>query len=350
MSIESRFVFKEKPGHGGLGLQCVALRAPEGSDVLIKIHSASICGTDLHIYKWNAWAACAYQPPFRIGHEFGGAVVDVGPGVHAIKPGDHVTAETHIACGHCHQCRLNRRHTCENLQLFSRLGFGCFSDPTLVPEAVLRVVPPDIPLELATIMEPLGVSVRAVAEARVGGARILILGSGPIGLFAILAARAYGAAHIVATDLSQYRLGLAQRMGADQVGNSSLLMGLARSSRDKFDIVIDTTGNEEAVVEALEDLRSGGHLIFASLPSHPFHLDVARHIVLREICVSGVYGRRLDETWIEVERLLRNRGAEISAVVTHRFGLADFAAAFDLAASGQSGKVVFEPAVKRLVD
>src|SRR5262249_13528875 len=169
MGIESRFVFKDRPENGALALRSVALEDPEGDQVLVKIHSASICGTDLHIFKWNDWAARVYRPPFRLGHEFGGTVMSVGREVICVKPGDHVTAETHIPCGNCHQCRLNRRHTCDNLELFSRLGLGCFSDHTLVPAAALRTIPGDIPLDHLTMMEPPGIPVRPVTRPSAAG-------------------------------------------------------------------------------------------------------------------------------------------------------------------------------------
>jgi threonine 3-dehydrogenase len=339
MGIVSRFVFKERAGNGGLGLRSVVLPDPDAADVLIKIHSASICGTDLHIYKWNDWAAGAYQPPFRLGHEFGGTVVAIGPDVRALKPGDRVTAETHIPCGHCHQCRLNRRHTCDNLQLFSRLNAGCFSDHTLVPRAALRVVPPEIPLEHATMMEPLGISVRAVSEAGVSGTNVLVLGCGPIGLFAIVAARAYGAASVFATDLSDYRLELARDIGATATINPQRgPLGISSA-----DVVIETTGSEAAFAEALGCVRKGARVVFASLPERPFSLDITRHVVLREIAISGVYGRRIDETWIEAERLLASHGSVLARTLTHRFPLESFEAAFALAASGKAGKVVLLP-------
>src|SRR5262245_30376436 len=246
MSINARFVFKERPQSGALGLRSILLDEPEGSQVLVKIHSASICGTDLHVYKWNAWAARTYQPPFRLGHEFGGIVVAVGPDVTAIKPGDHVTAETHIPCGACHQCRLNRRHTCDNLQLFSQSDLGCFSDYTLVPEVALRAIPPEIPLELLTIMEPLGIAARAVAETGVAGADVLVLGCGPIGLLAIIAARACGAASVTAIDISEYRLQLARQVGAD-----AALPRLGNPVDRCVDVLVETTGNESAFATAL---------------------------------------------------------------------------------------------------
>src|SRR5215510_14245300 len=270
MGINARFVFKERPQSGALGLRSVLLCEPEGCQVMVKIHSASICGTDLHVYKWNAWAARTYQPPFRLGHEFGGTVVAVGPAVTAIKPGDHVTAETHISCGHCHQCRLNRRHTCDNLELFSRLGLGCFSDHTLVPALALRTIPRDIPLDQLTIMEPLGIAVRAVAEASVAGAQVLVLGCGPIGLFAIAAAKAYGAASVIATDLSPYRLQLAEQLGASAVVNPERESPATTTA----DVMIETAGSEAAFVDALMHVRKGGRVIFASLPDTSFAIDL----------------------------------------------------------------------------
>jgi threonine 3-dehydrogenase len=295
--------------------------------------------TDLQIYKWNTWAARTYQPPFRLGHEFGGTVVAVGPEVKVIKAGDHVTAETHISCGHCHQCRLSRRHTCDNLRLFSRLGLGCFSDYSIVPATALRVVPPGIPLDHATMMEPLGIAVRAVTEAGVAGAHVLVLGCGSIGLLTIATARLCGAASVTATDLSDYRLDLARQVGA----NASVNPQWQALDTPAADVLIETTGSEAAFTDALAQVRKGARVIFASLPEHPFSLDITQHVVLREISVSGVYGRRIDETWIQVERLLRAHGAAFAKILTHRFPLEDFGAAFALAASGNAGKIVLLP-------
>ena len=339
MGIESRFVFKDRPGSGALALRPVVLREPKGTDVLVKIHSAAICGTDLHIYKWNPWAARTYRPPLRLGHEFAGTVIAVGPEVTTVKSGDHVTAETHIPCGRCHQCRLNRRHTCEHLQLFSQLGLGCFSDHTLVPEAALRGIPLAISLEHACMMEPLGIAVRAVTDSSIAGAHVLVLGCGSIGLLAIAAARAYGAASVTATDLSEYRLDLARQMGAN------MSVTPQPGSLDGFvaDVLIETTGSEAAFTQALAHVRTGARVIFASLPEHPFALDITRHVVLREVTISGVYGRRIDETWILVERLLVTHGTTLAKILTHRVPLEDFEAAFTLAASGNAGKVILQP-------
>jgi threonine 3-dehydrogenase len=347
MATHSRSVVKERAEENGLALHSVPVRALAPDDVLIQIHSAAICGTDIHIYKWNRWAARTYTPPFLMGHEFSGKVVAVGDDVARVRIGDTVTAETHIPCGHCAQCRMNRRHTCENMRLFSRLGLGCMAEFTVVPEAALRVVPPDIPIEFATMMEPMGVAVRAAGEIDIAGADVLVLGCGPIGLFAVAAARAFGAGRIVASEPSAYRRTLALSVGADAAFDpkeASLEAAVSQTvGRPKVDAVIDTSGNERAVTAALECIRSGGGIVFASLPEQPFAIDVARHIVLREITLRGIYGRRIDETWIQVENLLRTHGAAFAKVLTHRLPLARFDEAFALACSGEAGKVVLVP-------
>lgn len=340
---QSRFVVKDRAETNGLSLRNDALRALGPDDVLIRIHSAAICGTDLHIYKWNRWAAQTYTPPFAMGHEFGGTAIATGEAVRRVAVGDTVTAETHIPCGQCAQCRMNRRHTCENMRLFGRLGLGCMAEHTVVPEAALRVVPRDIPIAFATMMEPMGVAVRAVREIDVTGAHVHVLGCGPIGLFAIAAARAFGAARITAAEPSAYRRALAESVGADAVldpTTSSLAAGLGGA---KLDAVIDASGHEQAVAAALDCMRSGGDVVFASLPEKPFTIDIARHVVLREITLRGVYGRRIDETWLLVEGLLRTQGAIFAKVLTHHLPLDRFDEAFALAASGEAGKVVLVP-------
>lgn len=342
MPDTARSVFKERPEANGLALRAVALRAPGPDEAQIRVHSAAICGTDIHIYKWNDWAARTYKPPFAMGHEFGGTVLAVGSAVRRVAVGDTVTAETHIPCGHCPQCRMNRRHTCENMRLFGRLGLGCMGEITVVPEAALRVVPRDIPIEFATMMEPMGVAVRATREINTGGAHVLVLGCGPIGLFAIAAARAFGAARITASEPSAYRRDLARSLGADTVVDPTTTT-LPAALGTKADAVIDTSGHEPAVAVALDCMRSGGDIVFASLPERPFAIDITKHVVLREITMRGVYGRRIDETWLQVEALLRTRGTEFAKVLTHRLPLERFDDAFALACSGEAGKVVLLP-------
>jgi len=186
-------------------------------------------------------------------------------------------------------------------------------------------------------MEPLGIAVRAIAETGVGGADVLVLGCGPIGLLAIVAAKAYGAASIAAVDMSEYRLQLARQIGADAA------LPAPRNADCCADVVVETTGDETAFATALPFVRRGGRIVFVSLPEHPFSIDITRYVVLNEITISGMYGRRIDETWVQAERLLSTHGATVSKVLTHHLPLADFDAAFALAASRNAGKVVLVP-------
>jgi threonine 3-dehydrogenase len=208
-----------------------------------------------------------------------------------------------------------------------------------VPALALRPVPKDIPLDHLTMMEPLGIAVRAVTEAGVAGAHVLVLGCGPIGLFTIAAAKIFGAASIIAVDVSNYRRHLAEQLGAITAVNSLHESSASTSA----DVMVDTAGSEAAFASALTHMRKGARVVFASLPDDPFALDITHHIVLREITISGIYGRRIDETWIQVERLLRTHGAILSRILTHRFALIDFEEAFALAASRNAGKIVLYP-------
>jgi threonine 3-dehydrogenase len=196
-------------------------------------------------------------------------------------------------------------------------------------------------------MEPLGVSVRAVTEVPIYGTNVLMLGCGPIGLFAIAAARAYGAGRIMATDLSTYHLALAESLGADIVlnaGQQSIVSAIpAILAKEKFDVVIETPGSERAFQEAIDETRKGGNIVFASLPGRPFIIDISRYVILREVGIRGVYGPRLDETWLRVQTLLRTQGPRLAPVMSHRLPLADFETDFTLASSGQAGKVVLHP-------
>lgn len=345
MTFATRRLIKLRPEPGAIGLEEIALPPPLPDEVVVKVRYAAICGTDLHLYAWNDWAMRRYHPPFPLGHEFSGEVVEIGRDVAGFRPGDRVTAETHFSCGRCRQCRLNRRHTCLNLKVFSRLGRGCFSDYTIAPEQLLRRAPDGVSLRAAAVMEPLGISVRAVLDAQPHGANMLIVGCGPIGLFAIAAARAFGAARIVASDPSPLRRSLAQDIGADAVFDPN---GDSMPSRineithgEGVEIALDASGNPDAIRQALDCLSPGGALSIVSLPSQEISLDIAQHVVLREIAIRGFYGRLIDETWLQVERLLSRGVVPIDRIVTHDFALDDHRNAFEAALGGGSGKVMF---------
>jgi len=300
--MKTKILVKRYPRPGGVELEEQAVSRLDRGEVLVRISRAAICGTDLHLYKWDAWAARTYQLPLPLGHDFVRDVIDAAADVKNVRVGQMVVAETHIACGQCRQCRSNRRHTCLGLRLFSKLGRGCFAEMMTVPSAVLRVVPTALSVEHACIMEPLGIAVRAVIEAdpRCGG--LLVIGCGPLGLFAIGAAKALGAVRVLASDISDVRLDLAGRVGADVVidARAAGLPDAVRAATDGklVESAIDTSGNGEAIAQALESLAPGGRLVALGLPEAPVLIDIARDVVLRETSFRGLYGRLMDETWL----------------------------------------------------
>jgi len=337
---------KQAAGPGGIALVDLPVAEPGRDNVLIRVHTAAICGTDLHIYQWNPWAAANYTPPVPMGHEFSGQIVALGPEVRTLHKGMRVTAETHLACGSCPQCRKGRGHTCKNLRLFSKMGLGCFSEYTTVPESMLRIVPEGICLEAASVMEPLGVSVRAVQEAKVSGADVWVIGCGPIGLFAVAAARVLGANRIFATDLSAFRLAIAEAVGADHAFDSASGCApdviLEKTGGTGVGVILETSGNPSAIRDCFSGLEPGGKVLLVGLPSSAVPLNLVKDLIVRESRVWGVYGRKIDETWLQVERLLQSGRLDIAPILTHRFGLQEYENAFESAASGRAGKVLLK--------
>jgi threonine 3-dehydrogenase len=314
-------------------------------EALVRVRRAGICGTDLHIAGWNEWAARSYTPPVALGHEFCGEILEISGGRSSLCVGDRVTAETHLPCGHCRQCRIGNGHICDNLKTFSRLGQGGFSEYTVVPTALLRKVPDGVPDEIGCMMEPLGIALRCVSDVSVSGSDLLVVGCGPIGLLAIAAARALGAATIIASDLSADRRQLASTLGASHVLDPQE-QSLPDFVHDICDggvaLSVDTSGTEAGIADALAGTLSGGTCITSGLPPQKIPIDLTRHVVLREVTLKGIYGRRIDRTWQEMERLLRQPDFDLTPLITHRFALGDFQQAFAAAREGRSGKVVFE--------
>lgn len=331
-----------RPSPDALALVRRELPDMAADEARLRVLTAGICGTDLHVVRWNAWAAGAYRPPCALGHEFCAQVVAVGAAVSHVRPGDRVVAETHLACGHCRQCRANRAHTCVNLRVFSRLDRGAFADHTIVPAALLRRVPDGIPSDVASLFEPLGIAVRAATAGAVTGKNVLVTGCGPIGLLAVAAARAFGAHQIVVSDIAAPRLALASRLGADRAIDVSRQALAAAVGDLEIDVAIDASGSARAIGDALASVVTGGQLILAGIPEAAVSLDLARHVLLREVTIEGLYGRCLDTTWLATERLMTSTHFDVSPLITHRFALDDFAAAFACARSGQAGKVVFD--------
>jgi len=340
----TRVLIKTRPEPGAVDLVMRPLPALRPDEALVRVRHAGICGTDLHIIAWNDWAARSYRPPFALGHELCGEIVDIG-GSSAFRVGDRVTAETHLACGTCRQCRLGRGHVCLDLMVFSRLDRGAFADYTVVPSALLRRVPDGIPDTVAAVMEPLGIAVRNVSETGVAGHDVLVTGCGPIGLFTIAAARAFGAARIFASDPVAERRALALRAGAseafDPTAGSIAERVMSETGGHGADVALETSGSPAAIADALRSLSSGGTVIISGLPARDVAIDLAGMVVLREITIRGVYGRRLDRTWVETERALAS-SLQVGPILTHSFALDDFERAIATAAAGACGKVLFE--------
>ncbi len=345
MSGDYALLMKTAAGAGGIELVRRTRREPGTGEALVRIRQAAICGTDLHIIGWNAWAAKSYQLPLTLGHEFSGDVVALGSDVAGFAIGDRVTAETHLACGACAQCRIGRGHTCLNLRVFSRLNEGAFSEYAVVPVALLRKVPAGLDHRHACLMEPLGIALRAVQASAVGTGSLLVSGCGPIGLLAVASAHALGVQKIVATDLSESRRRMAQALGAQWVCDPR-----TQDPRDSMgphwpeggvDAAVEASGADAALQSALALVRPGGTVVLAGMPSAPVALDLARHVILREVVLKGVYGRELQDTWAALAALLPRLHGALDILITHEFSLAEFEQAFATAMSGDAGKVQF---------
>jgi len=341
-SGRTRVVVMTEPRAGALDLVERPLPALKSGEALVRIRNAGICGTDLHIIGWNEWAARAYTPPFAMGHEFCGEIVDLKDGA-PFAIGDRVTGETHLSCGHCDQCRMGRGHTCDNLRTFSRLDSGAFADYSVVPVKLLRKVPGGISDRVGAIMEPLGIAVRCAREAGSEGNHMLVSGCGPIGLMAIATARHLGAARIIASDPSPERRQLALRLGANVTVDPvhEPLEGICKDTTRAggVDVTIETSGVSSAIDTGLKSIRRGGAMVMAGLPAKAVPIDVTSHIVLREIVLRGIYGRILDQTWLDTERALLS-GLDVDPVITEIFDLADYQQAIACATASRSGKVL----------
>ena len=316
--------------------------------VLIKVQSAALCGTDMHIFEWNAWArSVGIELPYIMGHECCGDVEAVGEGVTAVKVGDKVVGETHIPCGHCYQCMNGEQHICANLKMFGIHTNGCFAQYAVIPAVCARPIPREISCDIGAVMEPLGTAVRAASEMQVAGANVMVLGCGPIGLFAVAAARSMGAAKIFATDISPARLEIAQIMGATQALNpltqDVAQIMLAKTGNFGVDVVIEASGNVEALKDSFRYLRKGGRLALIGLPGKPIELELGREIVFKEAKIIGIHGRKMFETWTQMENMLAAGKLDVSPVITHKLPLNKWQQGVELAKNGEACKVIYHP-------
>ncbi|HCJ09749.1 MAG TPA: L-threonine 3-dehydrogenase [Clostridiales bacterium] len=328
----------------GAELRQVEVPRPGPGEVLVKVKVASVCGTDVHIYKWDKWAAERIRPPLVFGHEFAGHVVEVGPGVDDVRVGDYVSAESHVVCHRCYQCRIGQFHHCQDCSILGVDRPGCFAEYVAIPAANLWPNPSDLPPETASIQEPFGNAVDTVFAGDVPGCSFLVEGCGPIGLMAVALLRASGAALVIASDLSDYRLELAGRLGADHLVNVARVDVVSETLRltdgRGVDAVLEMSGAPAAIRAALKTTRHGGRVTLLGLPAGAVELDISEDLVFKGLTVQGVTGRHIFETWYRTRTFLSSGRVDVRPLITHTFPLESYREAFELAASGKCGKIV----------
>ncbi|BBA95271.1 putative L-threonine 3-dehydrogenase [Actinacidiphila reveromycinica] len=313
-------------------------------EVLIKVLRTGICGTDLHIRAYDGWARQAVRTPLVLGHEFVGDVVDVAPGVTGISPGDRVSGEGHLVCGTCRNCLAGRRHLCRSTVGLGIGRDGAFAEYVTLPAANVWVHRVPVDPDVAAIFDPFGNAVHTALSFPLVGEDVLITGAGPIGIMAAAVARHAGARNVVITDVSPYRLRLAERVGvslAVDVRTSGVEEGKrALGLREGFDVGLEMSGRPEALRTMVANMTHGGKIALLGLPSEEFPVDVAR-VVTSMITLKGIYGREMYETWYAMSVLLEG-GLDLSPVITGRYPYQDFEEAFDEAAGGRCGKVILD--------
>ncbi|MCC8189195.1 MAG: alcohol dehydrogenase catalytic domain-containing protein [Planctomycetes bacterium] len=333
------------------GAEYREVRVPEvgPDDVLVRVEAGAICGTDIHIYEWNAWAQENMQKAYSalpriMGHEFSGTVVHVGKNVRKVKPGDRVAAETHIACGECYLCRTGNEYNCQYLKRFKD---GVYGQYAVVPAYSAEKLGDNVPSDIGALMEPFGVAVHAASKTAPVGDTVAVIGCGPIGLLMIKVLRAMGAATIFASDVSDYRLAMAQKFGADVAINPTREdpVQVVRDATGGYGAghVFENSGNVRAAKQAFELLRRCGTMVMTGLPSEPLRLDAGPDIVWKGAKIFGSYGRDNFTTWEIARGLLDTGRVRLDDIITHRFAFSDYQEAFAIARQGQSGKILLHP-------
>jgi threonine 3-dehydrogenase len=328
----------------GLWLDEVDMPEVGEQDVLIKMKKTAICGTDVHIYNWDEWSQATIPVPMTIGHEFVGEIVEIGSGVKDFKVGDLVSGEGHIVCGHCRNCLAGRRHLCKNTMGVGVNRTGIFAEYASIPMQNVWLCDPKIPEDVLSIMDPLGNAVHTALSFDLLGEDVLITGAGPIGIMAAAIARHAGARHIVVTDVNDYRLGLAKKMGADRVVNpmkeklSEVMVDL--NMKEGFDVGLEMSGNASAFKDMVDNMFHGGKIAMLGIQGPDTPVDWNK-VVFNGLFIKGIYGREMFETWYKMTAMLQS-GLDVSDVITHRMHYTEFEKGFEIMKSGQSGKVILE--------
>lgn len=314
------------------------------NDVKIKITHTSICGTDLHIYKWDEWAQKTLVTPLIIGHEFCGIIEEIGPGVTHYEPGQRVSGEGHITCGNCRNCRAGKRHLCQKTNGVGIHKDGAFAEYLIIPESNIWPIHNDIPSDIAAFFDPFGNAVHTSLSYEMVGEDVLITGAGPIGLMATAICKFVGARNVVITDINDYRLALAKEMGATKainVSKHSITEFYSQLNMTSgFDVGLEMSGNPEAFRSMLGHMFHGGKVALLGLLPDSTRIDWD-DIIFKGLKVKGIYGREMYETWYKMEQMLRS-GLDISKVLTHKLSVDEYEKAFNIMEAGECGKIVLE--------
>jgi threonine 3-dehydrogenase len=313
-------------------------------DVLVQVKAASICGTDVHIYEWDAWAQHRMTTPRIFGHEFAGEVVEVGNEVTQLVPGDFVAAETHITCGHCYQCRTGQANVCRNVQILGVDRDGAFAQYIAIPESVAWKTGKEIDHSVASIQEPFGNAVHATFAGDITGKTVAVFGCGPIGLWSVGLARISGSSTIFAVEPNHKRLDIAVEMGADYIINpreeDPVQKILDVTAGLGVDVVLEMSGHPGAIRQGFKALRNGGRVSLLGIPSGLVELDLADEIIFKGATVLGISGRRIFDTWYRTRRILEAGQLDLKRVITHSLPFEQIHEAMEIMKSGDCGKIV----------
>ncbi|MBC8024888.1 MAG: L-threonine 3-dehydrogenase [Steroidobacteraceae bacterium] len=314
------------------------------NDVLIKIVKTAICGTDMHIYHWDAWAQKTIPVPMAVGHEYFGRIVEMGSEVRGFAIGDRVSGEGHLTCGFCRNCRAGRRHLCRNTTGVGVDRQGCFAEYLAIPASNAFKLTDAITDDIASILDPFGNATHTALAFNMVGEDVLITGAGPIGIMAVAIARRVGARHVVITDVNDFRLGLAQKMGATRAVNVSKekLDDVMRElgMQEGFDVGLEMSGNATAFRDMLRTMHHGGSVALLGIPPGDTAIDW-NQVIFKGLNMRGIYGREMFETWYKMAALLQG-GLDITPVITHHFPIQEFQRGFEIMGSGQSGKIILD--------
>lgn len=337
-------VLRKSKREKGLWLEEGDKPTPGAHEILIRVKKTAICGTDLHIYNWDEWSQKTIPVPLVTGHEFFGVIEALGPEVKGFHKGDRVSGEGHITCGHCRNCRAGKQHLCRNTLGVGVTRPGCFADFIVLPATNVFKIPKEIPDEIAAIFDPFGNAVHTALSFDLVGEDVLVTGAGPIGIMAAAVARHVGARNVVITDVNEYRLELAKKLGKirtvnptkEKLNDVMKELGMVEG----FDVGLEMSGNKYAFSDLLDVMNHGGKVALLGIFPEPVSIDWSK-VIFKGLILKGIYGREMYETWYKMTALIQS-GLDISPIITHSLPAKDYLAAFDIMNEGKAGKVILE--------